>query len=276
MSSVPVAPARPSVGPRRDHPGDQRSRRLDVLVVMPHAVRGGQEEWLLQLVDATDRLQISVVLLQDGPMRSALEERGFSVAVLPVGTRPVDVPLPVVRLAARLRSLAVRTSCSPTASRRRWWPVRLPVSSVCHSCSPATTTRSPAGGQVARFADRVVGPSDDVLAAMRRPDAVVIPPPLPPRPPLSRAEATDRLRKLGVPSGDRVLGMLTRLVGYKGVEDAIRALALPSGAGWRLAVLGGVDPSEPDEQARLTEVATSVGVAERVHRAADALHAAAG
>jgi glycosyltransferase involved in cell wall biosynthesis/GT2 family glycosyltransferase len=257
----------PRTGPAGPDAGTHRSvtSRLDVLVVAPHAVHGGQEEWLLQLLAATDRLAVRVLLLQDGPLRTVLEQRGLPVEVLPVGTRPVDIPAPVLRLAARLRrsrpdvvlanGVKAQVVAGPAA---RLAGVPLVFARHDHAFEGLV-------GTLARLADRVVGPSDEVLARIGRADAVVIPPPRPPEEPLARPAATARLAELGIPTGVPLLGMLTRLVGYKGVEDAVRALALPGAAGWHLAVLGGDDPSEPGERTRLESIATSLGVAGRVH-----------
>ena len=233
----------------------------------PHAVHGGQEEWLLQLLDATDRLDVRVLLLQDGPLRALLEQRGLPVDVLPVGTRPASLALPVARLVARLRrrppdvvlanGVKAQFVAAPAARA-----AGVPLVFVRHDHAFEGAVR-----RLSRWADRVVGTTEEVLGAVDRPDAVVVPPPAPPA-----AEPPDRARAalaaLGVPLGEGpVLGMLTRLVAYKGVDDAVRALAHPAAVagGWRLAVLGGDDPSEPGEAQRLRALAARLGVAERVH-----------
>jgi len=118
--------------------------------------------------------------------------------------------------------------------------------------------------RLSRWADRVVGTSEEVLSSVGRTDSVVVPPPRPAQPPLDRPAAVAELRALGIPAGDRVLGMLTRLVSSKGVEDAVRALALTGGEGWVLAVLGGDAPTEPGERERLLTLAEHLGVADRV------------
>ena len=242
-----------------------RPRRLQVLVVAPHAVHGGQEEWLLQLLDATDRLDVRVLLLQDGALRGLLEQRGVAVDVLPVGTRPASLALPVARLTARLRreppdvvlanGVKAQFVAAPAARA-----AGVPLVFVRHDHAFEGAVR-----RLSRWADRVVGTTEEVLRAVDRPDAVVVPPPLPPpAEPAERARAA--LADLGVPAGEGlVLGMLTRLVAYKGVDHAVRALALPAAAGWRLVVLGGDDPSEPGEADRLRALAAELGVAARVH-----------
>jgi hypothetical protein len=68
---------------------------------------------------------------------------------------------------------------------------------------------------------------------------------------------------------------VTRLVPYKGVDDAIAALGHAPAAGWRLAVVGEDDGSAPGERRRLETLAANLGVADRVHflgRVPDAAH----
>lgn len=243
------------------------SRPLDVLVVAPHAVVGGQEEWLLQLLAATDRLQVRALLLQDGPLRERLTAQGVPVDVLEVGTRPADLALPVLRLAARLRrrrpdvvlanGVKAQFVAAPAA---RLAGVPLVLARHDHAFEGVVA-------RLARAADAVVGPSVEVLAATGRVDGVVIEPPLPAAA-LSRDAAWEALAAAGLarPPGP-VLAMLTRLAGYKGVDDAVTALSLPGGQGWQLVVLGGDDPAHQGEQARLEALADGVGVRDRVHLA---------
>jgi len=243
------------------------TRPLDVLVVAPHAVHGGQEEWLLQMLASTDRLAPRVLLLQDGELARVLAARGIPCEVLPVGNRPLDLPLPVARLAARLRAappdvvvangVKAQFVAGPAARL-----AGVPQVFVRHDHSFESLV-----GVLARFADRVVGTTEEVLEAVGRPDAVVVHPPRPPGVLLDRPAARARLVALGLPDDDArpVLGMCTRLVAYKGVDDAIAALTRSEGASWRLVVLGGDDPAEPQERVRLRQLAAQQGVADRVH-----------
>jgi GT2 family glycosyltransferase len=118
---------------------------------------------------------------------------------------------------------------------------------------------------LARLVDGIVATSPSLAAASGRDDAVVIPPPRPARP-LPRDMAGMLLGTHGVDPADGrpVLAMIGRLVPYKGIDDAIGALRLPGGAGWRLAVIGGPDPAAPGEPDRLRELARAAGVADRV------------
>src|SRR5687768_7649299 len=67
------------------------TRPLRTLIINPSGVLGGAESWLLQLLDATDRLAVETILLADGPLRTELAARGIPVHVHHVGPRPVDI-----------------------------------------------------------------------------------------------------------------------------------------------------------------------------------------
>lgn len=242
------------------------TRPLRVLAVLPHAARGGQEEWLLQLVGATRRLQVETLLLQDGPMRAVLEERGLPVEVMPVGRRPRDLAAPIARLTARLRlrppevvvanGVKAQFVAGPAARL-----AGVPSVFVRHDHSFESLV-----AHLARLSDAVVGTTAEVLEAVGRPGAVVIEPPLPSSTRLDRTSARRRLERLGLPAGEHlVLGMCTRLVAYKGVDDAVVALAHEGNQAWHLVVLGASDPAEPHEASRLRALATRLGVTDRVH-----------
>ncbi len=242
------------------------TRPLDVLVVAPHAVLGGQESWLLQLLDATTRLHVEAVLLQDGPLRHEFERRGIAVQVLPVGPRPRDLARPVLRLTSRLRDnrpdivlangVKAQFVAGPAA--------RLAGVHCAFVRHDHALERFVPG--LARLADVVIGTTPQVLAAVGRPDATVVFPPRPTAPALARADARGTLSEQGVTFRDDrlTLVMATRLVPYKGVDDAITALAQDEAASWELVVLGGADPSAPGEAARLDALAQSLGVRDHV------------
>ncbi|MDN5804923.1 MAG: glycosyltransferase, partial [Microlunatus sp.] len=82
---------------------------------------------------------------------------------------------------------------------------------------------------------------------------------------MSRAEAR---RTLGIadPAEDRAssLAMATRLVPYKGIDDAMRALADHRAQSWTLHVYGIRDAAHPAEADALRRLAADAGVAERV------------
>lgn len=241
--------------------------RLRVLVVQPYAEPGGSESWLLRLLDATDQLEPEVVLLKDGPFRAELERRRIPVELHPVGTRPQDFAAPIAWLARRLRldppdvvlGNVVKAQLVAGPAGRL---AGVPTVWVKHDHGYDRTLAVPLG----RLSTRVVGAVEELAAPTRRRDAVIIPPPRPGREPASRDDAQGKLAELGVPfDGRPTVVMAGRLVPFKGVDDAIRALALAPAAEWRLAVAGQDDHSSPGETGRLRALAHELGVADRVH-----------
>jgi glycosyltransferase involved in cell wall biosynthesis len=247
------------------------TRRLRVTVVTPFAVLGGAERWLLQVIDATDRLELTVVLLAEGPLRAELERRGIPVTVVPTGRRGREVARAAATVAARLRrhrpevvmangvkAAAVAVPAGRLAGVRVLW--------VKHDLSFDARLARPLGAA----ADHVVAVSEGVAAAVRRPDVTVIPPPRPAWRPAERAEARRFWDERGVADGGGLtLAMAARLVPYKGVDDAIRALALPGAEPWSLVVIGGDDPSSPGEAGRLRDLADAARVGARVRFAGE-------
>ncbi|RJK97909.1 glycosyltransferase [Vallicoccus soli] len=243
-----------------------RRARLRVCAVLPKGFVGGAEAWLLSLLDATQRLDVSAVLLEAGPLRGELERRGVPVRVLPVGPRPADLAraAPEVHRVLRRLDPDVVLANGVKAQAAVAVPASVqgvPVVWVKHDYSHDRALARPLG----RLATRVVTTGDGVADATGRDDVVLVPPPRPPDP-LPRAAAQAELRRRGVPAdGAPVLAMLTRLIPYKGVDVAVRALAQPGAAGWRLVVMGSEDPAAPGEARRLRAVARGCGVAGRVH-----------
>ena len=240
---------------------------LRVTVVAPAEIIGGAETWLLQLLDAAgDRLQINAVLLSDGPLRQALEDRGVDVDIVATGRRPVELIRSSLVVARVLR----RTPCHVVlANGVKAATVAVPA---CHLAGvPSVWVKHDFSHDrrlallLGARADRVVAVSDAVAAATRRPDAFLIPPPRSARTPAGREEARAFWAGRGIPTGDSPTAVsLGRLVPYKGVDDAISALADPAARCWRLVVVGGDDPSCPGESDRLRAVAAAAGVADRV------------
>ncbi|MDQ1445275.1 MAG: hypothetical protein QOI20_1739 [Acidimicrobiaceae bacterium] len=254
-------------------------RPLRVTVVAGHAVLGGAEAWLLRLLDATDRLSVDAVLLQDGPLAAALRERGIDVRVREVGTQPWSLAAPVFGLARELRAgdadvvLAngVKAALVAVPAARL---AGVPVVWAKHDHMYDDVVARP----LARLADGVVGAVEELVESCGRADAVVVPPPRPDRPPAPRDAAKTFWRQAGVDVAEGlVLGMVGRLVAYKGVDDAIAAVG--QSPDWHVAVVGDDDPAAAGERARLEALARSSGVADRVHftgAVADASHWLAG
>lgn len=243
------------------------SRRLRTLVVQPYAERGGSESWLLRLIDATNELALSFVLLKDGPMRAELEARGVPVVVHPVGNNPLELLRPMGWLTRALHHeppdvvlgnvLKAQMVVAPAGRM-----AGVPTVWAKHDHGYDRVLAMPVG----RLSTRVIGAVEELAAPVKRADAVIIPPPLPDQPPAPRDEARTVLCERGVPLDGRLaLVMVGRLVPFKGVDDAVRALARPEADAWALFVAGDDDHAAPGETDRLRAVAAGAGVSDRVH-----------
>ena len=241
---------------------------LTLSVVTPFGSLGGSERWLLGLLDVGgDRVAAEVTMLQDGPLRAELEARGVPVRVLPTGPSGPAVARTAVALTRELRSSdadvllanGVKAAAVAVPAARL---AGVPVAWMKHDFSLDATLARPLG----RLADLVLANSAAVAEATGRDDAVVVPPPRPSTGLRTNDEANAFWRDRGVPLGEgRTLAMVTRLVGYKGVDTAVATLAEAPARDWRLVVVGPDDPAEPDEPTRLRELAAELGVADRVH-----------
>jgi glycosyltransferase involved in cell wall biosynthesis len=200
-------------------------------------------------------------------MRMQLERRGIPVEVHRVGRRPTDVLPATIWLARRLRRrppdvvlgniLKAQLVAAPAGKL-----AGVPTVWAKHDHGYDRWLAVPLG----RLSTKVIGAVEELAEPTRRADAVIIPPPRPERPPATRSEAREHLRSVGVPLGETpVLVMAGRLVPFKGVDDAVRALALPRAAGWRLVAVGTDDDVAPGETERLRALAAELGVAGRVH-----------
>jgi glycosyltransferase involved in cell wall biosynthesis len=237
---------------------------LRVLVVNPVGDLGGAELYLLQMLDATHRLQVEAILLRDGPLRSELERRGVCVTIVEVGRTVADVLRGTLRMRRLLASSAadVVVANGIKAQAVVGGPARLlglPVVWIKHDHSYDRTLTP----LLARLATRVVATAEAVAERAGRSDVVLVPPPRPVDP-LAPADARARLVDLGMswdPDGLH-LAMTTRLTPYKGVDVAIEALH--HAPGWNLVVLGAADPDSPGEQDRLVALSRTHGVHDRV------------
>lgn len=241
------------------------TRPLRVLVVVPAAVLGGAEGWLLTVLAATARLEPEVLLLQDGPLRAELESRGIPVELLPVGNRPADLVTGAARVARVLRRRR------PDVVLANGVKAAVVAGPACLSAgSPLVWAKHDHSYDVVapllgRLCTRVVAAGQELGDPVSRDDVVVVPPPRPDTPPLDRAAARAALVDHGLVLDDHPTAVvLGRLVPYKGVDDAVRALGLPGGEAWRLVVVGDDDPSAPGTRADLERLAVGLGIAGRV------------
>jgi glycosyltransferase involved in cell wall biosynthesis len=266
MTAAPGA-ARSSKGADADTaPTGGRVEPLRVLIVSSFGVVGGAESYLLRMLDAGPGLAVRSLLLGPGPLESELARRGVPVDVWPTGPRGIDVGRAAVRLAGALRRSAAEVvwangvkaaSVAVPAGRL----AGVPVVWVKHDRSFDARL----GPVLGRAADRVVAVSPDAAEATRRADAAIVPPPRPSSQPAAPAEARRFWQRLGLaPFDGPTVAAVTRLLPYKGIDDAIRALAEPGGSTWRLVAIGGDDYAAPGEGERLRALAARLGVDSRV------------
>ena len=239
------------------------SSPLRVLVIAPFGVLGGAERWLLRLLDATQRAQVRGLLLGDGPLRGELRRRGIAVRVRETGRSPAAIGAAILALARDLRTdrpdvvLANGVKAAAVAVPAAKL-TGVPVVWAKHDHSFDAQLARP----LALLSDRVVAAVEELAEPTGRGDAVIIPPPRAEPPPASADEARRFWADRGVPLTSPTLAMVTRLVPYKGVDDAIRAVA--ERETWQLVVVGEHDPAAPDEAERLRRLAGDLGVRERV------------
>lgn len=243
------------------------NRPLRVTVVTTAGILGGAEVWLLALLDATDRLDVDAVMLGKGPLEEQFRRRGVPCVTRPTGRTGAAIAASATSLARRLREdrpdvvlangIKAACVCGPAA-----WLTGVRCVWVKHDYTHPRLMRL-----LAMLIDDCVGTADGLVAASRHPRAVLVPFPAPEGTALPREAARKELARHGVRLNghqEPLLLTVSRLVRNKGVDDAIEALARPGGERWRLAVVGGEDPTEPGEQGRLSQLAADLGVGDRV------------
>jgi glycosyltransferase involved in cell wall biosynthesis/GT2 family glycosyltransferase len=246
-----------------DPAGAHTSRPLQVTVVSPSTAFGGAEHWLLGVMDRTDRCRFRAIALGDGADVSEFERRGVPVAVVPTGSGPVSMARsvdtvrrlladdrPDVVLANGVKAAAVGVPAGFLAGVRTVW------------AKHDFVWDRELGRPVARLADSVIATSPQALGSVGA-DGLVVPPPWPEPPAEDRARARRFWEEQGLSFGRPTVAMVTRLIGCKGIEDAVRALADPAGAGWQLVVVGDEDPTAPGHRAHLESLARDLGCAGR-------------
>jgi glycosyltransferase involved in cell wall biosynthesis/GT2 family glycosyltransferase len=236
---------------------------LKVLFATPKAVLGGAERWLLSILDNTDRVDPTVVVMDSGPLVDTLTQRGIRTLTVPTGASAAAMASAALRLRSILRAeqpdviLAngIKPALALVPSSVQWG---VPSCWVRHDARFSNSL----GRAVAALVDGVVFVAPPTDRETARFSPVHLPPPVTAEP-LDAGRARLRLEDLGLATGtDLLLGMFTRLVPQKGLDTAIAALTeVPR---WRLVVAGADDPSEPGELVRLKGLADRLGVGERV------------
>lgn len=239
-------------------------RQLRVLLVFPYGMAGGAERWLLRVVSATDRVQSkALVLAPTGPLFVELQRSGIAVSTLDVGRHPAAIAAAWARAVPGLRSadvdvvLANGTKAAAVAVPAAR-AAGTPVVWAKHDHSWDRQLARPLG----RLSDAVIATAATVAVGTGRDDAHILPFPASAVEPATREDAAAFWRARGIETDRLTAVMVGRLVPYKGVEDALRALI--DAPNWDLVVVGEDDHSTPGEAARLRAIARAVGVDSRV------------
>ncbi len=245
-------------------------RPLRVTVVLPHPVVGGAELWLMGLLEHARGLDVDVdvdvvVLASDSVLHGLLVDRGLRVRSLPTGRHGWSVLWSGVQLAQLLRRERPDVLlCNGVKAAAVGVPAARLAGVRAVFCKHDYVFDQHLGRVLARLADEVVAPSTALLEHVRPVRASVVLPPAP-REPASPAESAAFWRAHGVLLGDRPsLAMVCRIVEYKAIDVAIRALSYPAGHGWQLVVVGGPDFSDRCLPDRLRMLADTIGVGDRV------------
>lgn len=241
------------------------TRPLAVDIVVPGASFGGAEALLLRLLDPhAARLDARVTALGQTRFADEAAGRGWPVTVVPTGRTGPAVAAAAVRLTRRWRRdppdvvLANGVKAAAVAVPAAF-AAGVPVVWFKHDFSLDRQLARP----LAAIATAVVASGPHVAEATGRAGVEVLLPPAP-RPALPADEARRRLVAAGLPGdAEHVVICLGRLVDYKGVDDAVRALV--TARGWHVAVIGQDDPAAPGESGRLERLARDVDVEHRVH-----------
>lgn len=244
---------------------------MRVSAVLGSTTFGGAEQWLADLTADLGHVEVDVVALAPGPAADHFANRGDRVTVIPTGTSPTAVASSALRLMRHLRhrrpdvlvangvkAATVAVPAGVLAGVRTVW--------ARHDFVWDETL----GHRLARWADSVVGTSQELVNAVRPRHGRVIPPPWPTES-ASREDAQHFWACRGVPFEGPTLATVSRLIGYKGVDDAVRAIAATPD--WRLVVVGEDDPSAPGHQAELAALASALGCSDRVVFAGPVEHA---
>jgi glycosyltransferase involved in cell wall biosynthesis len=254
-------------------------RPLKVLFVMPHAHRhGGAENILWTYLRNVDRQRVepALVFFDDGPFREEVAALGMSTHVL----RPEDCPRPRIalfppRLARIVRreqpdlvfswlveAQAFGSLAAVLTGRARkviWWQANMPQAGIGERIATALPTRAVFLYSHATAAvQRQIRPRRRTLVVHPGIDA---PAPLP--------EATrERLRRdLGLPGDRPVIGIVGRLMTWKGQHHVLRALALLRDRGHAvhgLIVGGNAYDFEPEYEPALRRLVDELGLADSV------------
>jgi glycosyltransferase involved in cell wall biosynthesis len=263
-----------------------------VLFVQGAGVRAGAERALLGRLRHLPEhgIDATVAFLADGPFRAEVERTGVRTVKLADAPKVRDVtrlPAAVRELAALAREerAAVVEGCGEKMSLLAGWAARIARRGCVQNLqdAPRRSLEATAVQLIAAAGrhDAVVVPSEWMRAAFRRrlglsarviPNALVLEE-LP-------AAAADVRSLASWPPGTLVVGHFSRLVGWKGVDVLLDAVARLARDDVRVLLAGGVlYGTEPGHERQLMDRARRLGLGDRVHFAGhreDALELMAG
>lgn len=240
----------------------QRIDRLKLLVVLPSATRGGAEINLERLCAATTRIDLRIAVLADGDAAQVWRERGYPVTVIDAGQGRRALAGAIAPLAREMRrsrpdvvmGIGVKTGLAASVAG---------IATGVRSCWMRVDDSFP--GLWTRLTDRLTDgqiSTPFLLRGRRVPQALTLDPVADPRS-VPRDQAR---RELGMAEDEKHhVVMASRLIPYKGIDDAIVALADPRVADWNLHVYGMPDADHPAQQEELRTIARRTGVDDRVH-----------
>jgi len=266
--------------------GGDRDERLRVVYLDHVAILSGGEIALLRLLPHMTRVNAHVILGEDGPFATRLQQAGISVEVLPIDARARELRKDTVglggaspavalstaayiaRLTLRLRQLrpdVVHTNSlkagvyGSLAARAAGVPVVWHVRDrIAEDYLPRTAVRL-VRGMIARLSTGVIANSEATLQTLhtgpRRQRAQWV---IPDSVELSRYE-----RRTGSP--EMIFGMVGRIAPWKGQDLFLKAFAaaFPEGSE-RAVVVGTTMFGEEEYEREVRELAARLGLAERV------------
>lgn len=249
---------------------DFLSPPLRVTVVCPTGQIGGAERWLFRLLEATVRLEVTAVVLGEGPLAQEWHSRGVTVTTIDVGRGPRAMLSTAQRLRRTLLNL---DSDVILANGGRAGLAALPAI-LLDGCPLVWAKHDHAfegllTRELGRWSNAVVAPSLSVGRSGTGKEPTVVQPPRPIDAPWgskrARAELVRRIEGAGgsIPASAPLALAVGSRIPRKGLSDAVSAIA--ASAPWQLVIIGEDDPASPGHGDELVSAARRLGVLDRVH-----------
>jgi len=260
------------------------ARRMRVVYLNHHGKLSGGEIALLRLLPHLDQVDPHVILAEDGPLRARLETAGITVEILPMPAGAREVRKDTVRMRSGLVGPGVETLRYAAQLARRLREIRpdlVHTNSLKSGVYGSLAARRAAVPVVWHVRDRIAsdylpGPAVLGLRMMLRrlPDAVLVNSRSTmatvgkSSPVVVHSVIPELIDVSAVPRADDGafrIGIVGRLAPWKGQDIFIRAFAQAFGSGnERAAIIGSAMFGEDDFADALLELATELGVADRV------------